>query len=124
MTNTLPTTEAAARLAERLRSQTVESLKDSHSEAYHVGVNAAADTLDADALSKLNDFFVESLEGVAVHTLSEDDVWNGLVAAVGDADTARDLLAETAGAPLDSPSELAAFVLGAVETWREAKSLL
>lgn len=124
MTSTQQTTGAAARLAERLRSQTVESLKDSHSEAYHVGVNAAADTLDADALSRLNDFFIESLEGVAVHTLSEEDVWSGLLNAVGGRIRALDLMDLLPDRDNSSIPERAAFILGAVETWREAEALL
>lgn len=124
MTNTVQTTEAATRLAERLRGQTVETLKDSHAAAYLVGVSAAADDLDADVLSKLNDFFVASLEGVAVHTLSEDDVWSGFVDAVGSRVRAMDLMDLLPDRENSSIPERAAFILGAVETWREAEELL
>jgi|JI8StandDraft_2_1071088.scaffolds.fasta_scaffold291080_1 hypothetical protein len=117
-TLTPTTTTAAERLSHRLKNTTVNDLQDKHAEAYTAGEKVAADELDIDELRSLDAYFVENIEDVPVSELDEDEVFTGIANVVG-LDRTRDFLRERRE-PIEGTSAIAVFLLGIVETWREA----
>ncbi|WP_434478491.1 hypothetical protein [Gemmatimonas sp.] len=116
--HTAEKSSAAARLAERLQSTTVTDLKADHPDAYATGEKVAADELSIDELKALDTFFAEHVDDVAVSELDEEALFDGLANAVG-LERARDLLKE-GHENIEGVSKMAVFLLGIVDTWREA----
>jgi hypothetical protein len=112
------TSSAAQTLKERMHRTTVTDLKEKHRDAFVIGEKVAANHLDHDELRELDTLFVNEVEGVPVAELDSEDLFDGISNAVG-LERARELIS-FGSRQLESASELAVFLLGVVETWREA----